>query len=200
MKMLDAGGMPVLTDNVREPDEDNPKGYFELEKVKDLDKDSSVLDRAVGKAIKIVSPLLFNLALDRGYGYKILFMERDLSEILASQRKMAARLQQGGEDIDETALRKNYSGHLEEIRKWLEAKPEIDVMYVAYADVIENPLPLANRIAGFLQKDLAAEEMAGAVDKSLYRQKESGREEEAAATAPTDDEIIAEQLKRLGYL
>lgn len=212
MKMLSAGGMPVVTDKVREPDEDNPGGYFELEGVKDLARDSSVLDSAVDKAVKIVSPLIFSLPLDQEYGYRIIFMERNLNEILASQRKMADRLQQGQKDIDEAELRKNYSSHLEEVRKWLAEKKDIQVMYVGYGDVINDPLSLAGRIAAFLQKELPTEEMARAVDRSLYRQQEHGQHSEKHSETPTethsetpapdsaDDELIAEQLRRLGYL
>lgn len=200
MKMLAAGGMPLLTDDIRQADVDNPKGYFELEKVKDLEKDASVLDESVGKAVKIVSPLLFHLPLDRGYGYKVIFMERDLGEILASQKKMADRLQQGDREIDEAALRKNYVAHLEEIKKWLAEKEEIEVLYVGHREVINNPLPVAKGIATFLQRELPVEQMAMAVDKSLYRQKESGGEDAATPSGPTDDEAIAEQLRRLGYL
>jgi hypothetical protein len=89
MRMLEAGGMPVLVDDLRPPDADNPQGYYEFEAVKRLQTDATFLAQATGKAIKVISALLE--ALPRGNQYKILFMQRHMEEILASQRTMLHR-------------------------------------------------------------------------------------------------------------
>ena len=89
MKMLEAGGVKLLEDNKRCADEDNPKGYFEYEKVKNLQKDSTWLSIARGKAIKIISMLLYHLP--PVYRYRIIFMQRAMDEVLASQKRMLAR-------------------------------------------------------------------------------------------------------------
>src|SRR6185369_5935200 len=89
MSMLVAGGIKAMTDSIRTADEDNPKGYFELEKVKELEKDHLWLSDAAGKAIKIISALLKHLP--REYPYKTIFMRREMKEILASQRQMLIR-------------------------------------------------------------------------------------------------------------
>ncbi len=140
MQMLDAGNMPLLINNIRKPDEDNPKGYYEFERVKKLERDNSCLEMARGKAVKIVSPLLYHLDLDKKYRYKTIFMLRNIDEILSSQRKMANRLKQGGNNIEDTILKQYYSLHLEEVQRWQEQKENIDVMYVNYTDVIRKTL------------------------------------------------------------
>ena len=91
MKMLEAGGLKILTDNLREADANNPKGYYEFERVKQM-KDGNLawLPDAVGKVVKIVTGLIIYLPSD--YKYKIIFMKRDLNEVLSSQKKMLGRL------------------------------------------------------------------------------------------------------------
>src|SRR5437868_1127771 len=89
MRMLEAGGMPVLTDKVRSADEDNPNGYFEFEAVKRTKQDASWLDDSGGRAVKMVYRLLYDLPVNRNY--RVLFMRRNLKEVLASQREMLRR-------------------------------------------------------------------------------------------------------------
>jgi hypothetical protein len=90
MKMLEAGGIPVLTDYEREADEDNPKGYFEFERVKNLkDGDDAWLPQAKGKVVKVIAALLTDLP--SSYEYEVIFMRRAMPEILASQRQMLIR-------------------------------------------------------------------------------------------------------------
>ncbi|NOZ70072.1 MAG: sulfotransferase [Deferribacteres bacterium] len=202
MKMLDCGGMPVLTDNLRKPDPDNPKGYYELERVKDLQRDNSWLQEARGKAVKIVSPILQHLKLDNTLKYKIIFMLRDIDEILASQRKMADRLVQGADSIKDHILKQNYTRHLEEIQTWLERKEDVDVMYVNYRDVLSDPLSTATDICKFLDMNLNTRRMAYATDSSLYRQRVD-KQEDSGFTVQQDapeNEVIMERLKHLGYL
>src|ERR1700730_19121643 len=92
MQMLENGGVEVVTDNIRTADTDNPKGYYEFEKVKKIKEDASWLPATRGKAFKMVSQLLYDLPV--GEKYRIIFMERDLDEVLASQEKMLERLGQ----------------------------------------------------------------------------------------------------------
>lgn len=203
MKMLDRGNMPILSDNIRKPDTDNPKGYYEFERVKELEHDNSWLETARGKAVKIVSPILRHLVMDKKYRYKIIFMLRSLDEVLASQRKMADRLNQTKDTIKDNILKQNYSAHLEEIRQWLEKNENIEVMYVNYADIVSNPVSIAEDISNFLDINSNTAEMSQVIDTSLYRQ----RIEQSTASCVTaaseqevENELIIDRLKSLGYL
>ena len=203
MKMLDSGNMPLLTDKTRKADEDNPKGYYEYEKVKKLEDDNSWLGLARGKTIKIVSPILYHLNFDSGYTYKIIFMLRDLDEILASQKKMAKRLNTDEEKIRDNILKNEYSSHLEEIENWMEQQENIDLLPVQYTDVLENPLSVAEGIHDFLGTGLDIQKMASVVDSSLYRQKAEtidNPELNAPTDTETDESIIIERLKQLSYM
>ncbi len=203
MKMLDSGKMPLLTDELRKADVDNPKGYYEYEKVKKLEDDNSWLDTAQGKTVKIVSPLLYHLKLDAGYAYKIIFMIRDLDETLASQKKMAERLNHDEDTIKNNILKNEYNSHLEEIETWLEQQENIEVLPVQYKDVLENPLATAEGIYDFLGVELDINKMAAIVDPSLYRQRTEKlvkSAHEISADAETDEKLIIERLKNLSYM
>ena len=168
MKMLEAGGLEYVSDGVRTADEDNPKGYYEDERVKDLEKhhDRSWLKEARGKAIKIISQLVQSLPEDNNY--QILFMRRDLHEVLASQRKM---LERRGEDhdVDDEQMLAMYRSHLEKVEFMLRYRRHLDAMYIDYRSVINNPREHADRINHFLGGSLAVDRMAGVVDEQLYR-------------------------------
>lgn len=168
MKMLDAAGIKMVMDGVREADEDNPKGYFELERVKDLadDDDKSWLRQARGKAVKIVSSLLTSLP--PCHNYKVIFMRRNLEEVLASQTKMLERRGETSE-VSDDALRDMYAKHLEKILFLLRYRAYFEFIDVPYSDVVANPLEQASRINEFLGGTFDLEEMAAAVDKNLYR-------------------------------
>lgn len=207
MQMLDAGGVPVLKDDIREADVDNPKGYYEYEKVKELERDSSWLEMACGKVVKIVSPLLFHLKIDGGFRYKIIFMRRDLDEVLMSQRKMADRLKRDEDRIEDERLKHNYLKHLEDLKIWLRDKDNIEVEEVDYSLTLQDPKSVAERIRDFLGTgmgvDLDTEAMARVVSESLYRQRAKDRElaaSDAASKEEADREIIMQRLKTLGYL
>ncbi|MCS6917021.1 MAG: alkaline phosphatase family protein [Chitinophagales bacterium] len=163
MQMLAAAGLPLLTDEQRKPDASNPRGYFEYEKTKRLLTDASWLHEAVGKVVKIVAPLLVNLP--PKYDYRILFMKRDLGEILRSQQIMLGK--------DPTnyplALAEAFAKQLEKCEAMFRRMPNVEVLYVSYADAVANPLETAETVAAFLHEDLDVEKMAAAVDKSLYR-------------------------------
>jgi ElaB/YqjD/DUF883 family membrane-anchored ribosome-binding protein len=168
MKMLAAGGLEVVADGIRAADEDNPKGYFEDERVKDLEnmKDTSWLRHARGKVIKVVSSLLQYLPRDNRY--RVVFMRRNLDEVLASQSKMLDRRgEQSGTNDDE--LRQMYEGHLEKVEFQLRFRPNFDALYVNYTDVLARPEELAKRISEFLGGGLDVQRMAEQVDPNLYR-------------------------------
>jgi len=168
MKMLDAGGISLLTDKVRLPDEDNPKGYFELESVKSLGEqdDKSWLAEARGKAIKIISHLLRELP--DHHAYKILFMNRRIREVIRSQNKMLIRRGEelSGDDENVNAL---FEQHLRLIQPWLRKQQNFSVLDLHYSEVVNDPLRGAAQIAGFLKTDLDQQRMAAVVDPGLYR-------------------------------
>jgi hypothetical protein len=167
MKMLDAAGVDIVTDELRTADDDNPKGYFELERVKDLEKESdkSYLREARGKAIKVISFLLKDLPPDNNY--KILFMNRNLDEVLASQAKMLARRGETSDTTDEK-MKELWENHLWRVKYQFRHQANIEALELHYKEVIENPREQAERIARFLD-NLDAAKMASVVDEQLYR-------------------------------
>jgi hypothetical protein len=169
MKMLDAGGAEIVTDNIRAADEDNPKGYFELEQVKDLDKDGdrSWLRDCRGKAIKIISFLLEGLPEDNYY--KVLFMRRDLDEVMASQNKMLVRRGEPTDESKDAGLMERYRFHLRRIGIVLEEMDHFGFLDVDYRDVLESPADWAARVRRFVGLPLDVDAMTAVVDKSLYR-------------------------------
>ena len=167
MRMLSAGGVPLVTDGERAADEDNPLGYFELERVKELGgDDASWLAAARGKAVKVISFLLENLP--RGHDYRVVFLDRTLAEVLASQKKMLARRGETSTTSDER-MTELFEEHLRKTRLLLCDDPRFETLRVAYADVVADPATQARRIARFIDLPADIERMAGAVDPSLYR-------------------------------
>ncbi len=168
MKMLEAGGLSLVIDGIRTADEDNPKGYYEDERVKDLGKmdDKAWLADSKGKAIKIISYLLKDLP--PSYNYKVLFMRRHVHEVLASQAKMLERRGETSESSDKRML-ELYDDHLWKVNRLLKREAHLDVIDVHYKAVLENPRAEAERIHAFLGLPLDAGKMASVVDGRLYR-------------------------------
>jgi len=169
MQMLAAAGVPVVTDGIRQAGEDNPKGYFEDERVKDLHKeneDRSWTRDARGKAIKIISFLLKDLP--ETNNYKVIFMKRALPEVLASQKKMLERRSETDGSGDERML-ELWENHLWRVSYLLKHASQFETLEIGYADVIGDPLREARRIRDFLDLKADPETMAAAVDESLYR-------------------------------
>lgn len=169
MKILEAGGLEIVTDNIRLADDDNPRGYYEFEKVKKLSKDSSWLSTCNGKAVKVISQLLYGLP--GNYMYKILFMERKMEEILASQRAMLERLGQVGAGISDELLAEKFRAHLQKIDVWLAEQENMQVLYVSYNEILEDPPMHLAEVNRFLGGVLDGAGMAGSVENSLYRQR-----------------------------
>jgi hypothetical protein len=168
MRMLEKGGLPVLCDGIRTADEDNPKGYFELEAVKQIKEDASFLDRADGKVFKMVSQLLYDLPESPQYRYKVLFMRRDLDEMIASQNKM---LERRGEPLasDDGRMKQLFEKHLEQMEGWLAGRADIEVLDVSYNALMQDPAPIVPQVVAFLGGTLDADAMLEAIDPSLYR-------------------------------
>jgi hypothetical protein len=171
MKMLEAGGMEVVVDHIRTADEDNPQGYYELEQVKKLPEDSSFLEDTYGKAIKVISLLLYDLPTDKTY--KIIFMRRHIAEVLASQYTMLQRRSTDAPTDDGKDMGESFTRHLNEITSWLQEQAHMDVIYVDYSEVIAQPLQSAHAVNRFLGNCLDVQRMASVVDHTLYRAKAS---------------------------
>lgn len=168
MKMLEAGGIPPLQDNIRTADEDNPKGYYEFERVKKLPDDTAWMPEAVGKAVKIIALLLTKLPL-KGYRYKVLFMRRDIEEIMKSQKQMLIRRGESPDKISDEEMITTYNRHLSEVLGFLEANSCFSVFFVNYNDLMRDPEDWVPRIAAFLGKEMDLEAMRAVVDPNLYR-------------------------------
>lgn len=171
MQMLAAGSIPVLTDGQREADDDNPRGYFELESVTRLRREAGWLREAKGKAVKVVAQLLPFLPPD--LPYRIIFMERNLKEVLTSQRVMLEHLERGQGGCVDERLEQAFRKQVNQVRIWLARQPNIKCLFVSHRDAIEDPGSVAARVNDFLGGKLACKAMAEAVDKSLYRQRAS---------------------------
>jgi hypothetical protein len=175
MKMLHAGGLEVVTDGIRQADDSNPKGYFELEAVKTLDKkgDTAWLRSARGKGIKIVSSLLTYLPEE--HEYQVIFMRRDLDEVLASQNKMLVqRGEAPGTPEHDARVREYYEQHLAQVQRFLARRPCFSVLWVDYRGALERPHEEASRMNEFLGRTLDVTRMAEVGDPALYRNRMAG--------------------------
>jgi predicted ATPase len=171
MQMLEAGGMAVLSDGERQPDKDNPKGYLEWERVKQLKKDASVIAEAEGKVVKVISE--FVQSLPAGHEYRIVFMQRPLPEVLKSQDEMLRR--RGNADsiasssAETYAIEEFFQKHLLEMNKWVAGQENMKMLRVHYHRVLREPRTVAEEVAVFLQVPLDIDAMVKQVDGSLYR-------------------------------
>jgi hypothetical protein len=169
MQMLHAGGLELLTDAARTPDGNNPKGYYELEAVKDLGKGGSLawLAGARGKGVKIVSSLL--RWLPESHDYQVIFMERDLDEVIASQNKMLADRGVPPDEGQDGRVRQLYQAHIEETRRLLGARRCFSTLVVDYGVTLAHPEDTARRVDRFLRRGLDVSRMAAAADSTLCR-------------------------------
>jgi len=165
MQMLAAGGMTLLTDYERKADEDNPRGYCEWEPAKQLPKRPELIDQAEGKVVKVISQLL--MSIPEGRDYKIVFMQRPLSEVLASQDEMLRR--RGRTDnVDHEVMAKAFQDHLAKVSAWLKQR-NLPVCFQGYRKVLNDPRGTAETLRDFLGNDLDVDGMVRQVDMSLYR-------------------------------
>ena len=169
MRMLSAGGLELVVDGIRTADDDNPNGYFELERVKDLDKpgDTSWLADVRGKGVKVISALLPHLPAD--YDYKVVFLRRSLPEVLASQRKMLERRGEAVDAVSDDDMTAHFTAHLRRIEAQLASRRHCDVLYVDHRRAVTEPAAVAAEVGSFVGGDLDVAAMASAVDARLYR-------------------------------
>jgi hypothetical protein len=166
MQMLRAGGMTLLTDYERKADDDNPRGYCEWEPAKLLPKEPQRIDEAEGKAVKIISQLL--MSIPEGRAYRIIFMERPLPEVLASQDEMLRRRGQS-DFVSHEVMTRAFQKHISEVADWLMKRTDVPVHRVGYRRLIREPIENAEAVRAFLGIDLDVKAMAQEVDPSLYR-------------------------------
>jgi hypothetical protein len=172
-KMLETGGVTPLVDQARLPDENNPNGYYELEQVKALkDGDVAWLAEAQGKSVKVISALLQYLP--PAYAYRVLFMQRNLDEILASQHKMLLDRGEPAEAVSDEEMLRLFQAHLLQVSAWLEAQKNFSTLNVYYNALLQNPLPQLEAINQFLDDRLKVDEMVKVVDRQLYHQQRKG--------------------------
>jgi hypothetical protein len=170
MKMLEAGGLPPLTDEIREADADNPKGYYEFERVKRLNKgDTAWLPEAKGKTVKVIAALMEYLPAD--HNYQVIFMRRAMEEVLRSQKQMLIRRGEPTDKVDDKEMAELFRKHLDNVTSWMAEQPNFQVIFVSYNDVLEHPQEEAEKVNRFLGNTLDVAKMVGVIDSSLYRQR-----------------------------
>lgn len=167
MQMLAAGGVPPLTDGSRVADVDNPKGYFEFERVKGLPGDTGWVDEAHGKVVKVIHRLVTQLP--EGHLYKVLFVERDLDEVISSQTKMLARLGKTGAGLPAERLKAIFRQEMDRTLSAIEGRQGFEVLRVPHAGLIAAPAEQASLIDVFVGRGLDVARMAAVVDRALYR-------------------------------
>lgn len=167
MNAIGAGGIEPLTDHIRAADEDNPKGYYEFEPVKKTKEDAEWLTDAAGKVVKMVYRLLYDLP--DTYWYKVVFTQRDLKEVLASQSKMLSRSKKSNGALPDKQMQALFAAELDKCKKWIAKQPNFKVLNVDHRDMINDSLNQSKMINAFLDGGLAVKEMAAVVDPELYR-------------------------------
>jgi hypothetical protein len=167
MQMLHAGGFPVLSDGERKADADNPKGYLEWERIKQLPKEPAIIAEAEGKAVKVISQLI--LSLPASHEYRIVFMQRPLPEVLKSQDEMLRRRGNADSISDTSAIEEAFHRHLIEVHQWLGRQKNVQMLRMHYHRVLREPSVVAEEVATFLQSPLDQAAMVRQVDGSLYR-------------------------------
>lgn len=167
MKILAEGGLEAVSDAIRAADGDNPNGYFEFERVKQMSAgDRAWVDEAGGKVVKVISALLEHLPAHAQY--KIIFMEREIAEVLASQKKMLTHRDEQNRIADDE-MEKEFRAHLAAVRPWLARQPNMEILYVRYNDLIASPEPHCRRVADFLGGPLNLQKMIAVPSAQLYR-------------------------------
>lgn len=167
MRMLEAGGLPPLTDVIREADDDNPRGYYEFERVKGLPNDTEWLEEAQGKAIKVLAELIKYLP--ETHFYRIIFIERSLDEVIASQRKMLIRRGEDPDKVSEKELRMLFEKYLRILKNHLRKQSNMSVIYVSYNEIIRDPGEIVQKVNAFLGGELDEGSMISSIDPALYR-------------------------------
>jgi hypothetical protein len=170
MMMLEAGGIPPLSDYQRSADADNPRGYYEFERVKQLpDGDISWLENAQGHAIKVITYLLRHLP--SRYDYDVIVMERDMAEILSSQKTMMERSGINNRQQNDHNMAEIYMKHLTDTRNWLSSQENFRDHWISFNQLLKSPRIECEKLASFLDVSLDIDAMMGKIDPRLYRHK-----------------------------
>jgi hypothetical protein len=186
MQMLAAGGLTPLVDGQRAADASNPRGYFEWQKAKSLPREPDCIAEAEGKVVKVISTLL--LSLPNTFAYKVIFVERPLSEVVASQSAMVQKLGTEGPALGPEAMERALEAHLKHAKASLRLRPEMSLCWVAYHDALQNPQGVSETIEQFLGVPLSLPSMTAQVDLSLYRQRQPG------STAPRASSVLSQKI------
>ncbi|MEL6311153.1 MAG: tetratricopeptide repeat protein [Pseudomonadota bacterium] len=178
MQLLVAGGLEPVTDDHRRADDSNPCGYFEDDRVGRLAKDASWMAEARGRVVKVVAPLLRFLPATEYY--QVVFLERDVEEVLASQRVMLERLGRAGSGLSASGLRRAFTRQLEAAREFMDRSDRIRVRFFRYGDVVADPSSAVDELADFLGSrgwlpSGVRVDAAAVVDARLHRQRRTGR-------------------------
>ena len=168
MRMLMAGGLQSVVDEQRPSDADNPRGYFEDVRAKDLERDASWLEEARGKAVKVISALLRHLP--SGHRYRIVFMRRAMAEVVASQAAMLARTGKPVDPTSDARMQVLFERHVASVAAELERRTDVTVLFVDYEAAVADPAAAAARVNVFLGGMLDERAMAAAVEPLLRRQ------------------------------
>jgi hypothetical protein len=168
--MLEAGGLPVITDGLRAADEDNVDGYYEFEPVKQVARDASWLTAAGGRAVKMVYRLLYDLPPD--FHYRVIFLQRRMAEVLASQRKMLERRGVTGSLPSDEQMASLFASQLHKVRSWLGQQANFRVLQVSYNELLRDPGPAIAEINRFLGGGLDVAAMAGVINPARYRNRQ----------------------------
>ena len=170
MMMLNATGIPPMQDNIREADADNPKGYYEYERVKKMPEgDTGWVKNAKGKAVKVITALLEHLP--SKYKYDVIMMRREMDEILASQRKMLERRGEDPNKVSDAEMSELFGKHFEKVLAWVKKQKNIRFVEISYNTLLEDPQGEIERVNQFLGGSLNTEAMLGQIDPKLYRQR-----------------------------
>ncbi len=167
MQMIDRGGIEALIDNLRTADEDNPKGYYEFEPVKKTKEDASWVPTAMGKVVKLVHLLLLDLPLDQPY--RVVFMRRNLDEVIKSQNIMLDRNAKGGGELPADKIIAVFKAQLDKVYRYLAEHDNFKMLEVNYNDMLADPPPIVSKINSFLDGSLDEEAMLAVIDPTLYR-------------------------------
>ena len=172
MQMLVAGGLPALSDDRRAADESNPRGYLEHEAVKRLKDDATLLDNARGRCVKVIHALLRHLP--PAHAYRVVFMQRDIDEVVRSQAAMLERDGKAGAKLSAAQLTAVFARQRDEALAWIARQPNMTLLEVDHREAVTQPQAVAGRVDTFLGGGLDTDAMAACADASLYRSKATG--------------------------
>ena len=161
MQILEGAGVDVLTDNKRQPDTNNEKGYFELDAVKNTLVDQQYLAELPGKAVKIVFPLL--RFTKPAFPLKVIWMDRDLASTLMSQDKMKNNDAIGASFQLLENMQKEKVLH----ETWLNQHDHISYLRVNFNDLIQNPEKQLARLVEFLELSVSTEALVNIVNPKM---------------------------------